>query len=251
MQPYGIVTRSRFQSFGIFFLAPGRLGLRKASSRQVGERYNDKDIASGYERRPSSIRPKKGTMTADLSALQPSPFRVHPTAEIHPHSVVGDGSVIWHYCQIRERAIIGRNCVLGKNVYVDVDVRMGQNCKIQNNVCLFRGTELEDGVFVGPHSVLLNDKLPRAIKPDGTLKGPGDWTVSGVTVRYGASVGGRSVLLPGIVIGRWAMIGAGAVVTRDVPDFALVYGNPARLCGYVDAAGNKRTEPPAPRRGGY
>lgn len=98
---------------------------------------------------------------------------------------------------------------------------------------------MEDGVFLGPHVLLLNDKLPRAVNPDGTPKSATDWIVSGVTVRQGASIGGRATLLPGVTVGRWALVGAGAVVTTDVPDYALVFGNPARVHGYVDRAGKR------------
>ncbi|AWM87687.1 acyltransferase [Microvirga sp. 17 mud 1-3] len=165
--------------------------------------------------------------------------RIHPSAEVHTLAKIGEGSQVWHQAQIRERAELGDNCIVGKNVYVDFEVCIGNNCKLQNNVSIFHGARLEDGVFVGPHAVLLNDKLPRAINPDGTPKSAADWIVSGVTVGYGASIGGRAVILPGVTIGRWAMVGAGAVVTKDVPDNALVYGNPARVHGYVDSAGNR------------
>jgi acetyltransferase-like isoleucine patch superfamily enzyme len=105
--------------------------------------------------------------------------------------------------------------------------------KLENGVSLFKGTRLGDGVFIGPHVILLNDKRPRAITPEGALKSEEDWSVSGVTVLDGASVGGGCTILPGVSIGRFALVGAGAVVTRDVPDHGLVVGNPARLAGYV------------------
>lgn len=172
--------------------------------------------------------------------------RIHPTAEVDHRATVEDGSQIWHHAQVREGAYIGANSILGKNVYIDSDVRVGLNCKLQNNVSVFHGAVLEDGVFIGPHAVILNDKLPRAINPDGTLKSASDWAVRGVTLRYGASIGGRAVILPGVTVGRWAMVGAGAVVTKDVPDHAVVYGNPAQVKGWVDADGNSIAEPPRP-----
>jgi len=132
---------------------------------------------------------------------------------------------------------VGRNCVLAKGVYVDTDVTIGDRVKLENRVSVFKGARLGDGVFVGPHSVLLNDKRPRAITPEGTLKTEEDWIVSGVTVEEGASIGGGCTLLPGVSIGRFAMVGAGAVVTRDVPEYGLVFGNPARLVGYVCECG--------------
>jgi acetyltransferase-like isoleucine patch superfamily enzyme len=127
--------------------------------------------------------------------------------------------------------------MLGKGVFVDVDVVIGNRVKLENRVSVHKGARLADGVFVGPHTCLLNDKRPRAITPEGALKGPGDWTVSGVILDEGASVGGGCTVLPGLRLGRFAMVGAGSVVTRDVPDHGLVVGNPARLIGYVCECG--------------
>ncbi len=143
---------------------------------------------------------------------------------------------------MRERASIGRNCILGRASYVDVGVRIGDNVKIENAANVFAGATLEDGVFVGPQACLTNDKIPRAITPEGKLKTADDWQVSATLVRYGAALGACSVILPGVTIGRWAMIGSGAVVTGSVPDHGLVVGNPARLIGYVCQCG-RRLEP--------
>jgi UDP-2-acetamido-3-amino-2,3-dideoxy-glucuronate N-acetyltransferase len=156
---------------------------------------------------------------------------IHPTADVASGATVGVGTRIWHFAQVREGAVIGTDCTLGKDVYVDRDVRIGNACKLQNGVSVFRGFTLEDGVFLGPGVMLLNDKHPRAINPDGGPKAEADWTVSQGVVRRGASVGGGAVVLPGVDVGRMALVGAGAVVTRDVPERAIVVGNPARQVG--------------------
>ena len=154
--------------------------------------------------------------------------RIHPTADVSPAAEIGPGTSIWNQAQVRERARIGAGCVIGKNVYVDFDVVIGANVKIQNNVSVYHGVTVEDGVFIGPHVCFTNDRMPRAINADGTLKSDDDWEVSPILVRAGAAIGANSTILPGVTIGRWAMVGAGSVVTRDVADHALVVGNPAR-----------------------
>lgn len=170
---------------------------------------------------------------------------IHPTAEVSPAAIIGAGTKIWNYAQVRERAQIGEGCILAKNVYVDFEVVIGRNCKIQNNCSLYHGAQIEDGVFLGPHVILTNDKLPRAINEDGSIKGAADWKVSPTKIRYGAAIGAGAIILPGVTVGRFAMIGSGAVVTRDVPDYALMAGNPARRIGWVDAAGNRVEQAPA------
>jgi UDP-2-acetamido-3-amino-2,3-dideoxy-glucuronate N-acetyltransferase len=129
--------------------------------------------------------------------------------------------------------VIGSGCIIGAGVYVGAGVRLGENCKVQNAALLYEGLELEDGVFVGPQVCFTNDYLPRAVNPDGSLKSAEDWEVGRTLVREGASVGAQSVVITGVTIGRWAFVGAGTVVTRDVPDHALVYGQPARQHGWV------------------
>jgi len=168
--------------------------------------------------------------------------RIHETAEVSPQADIGEGTSIWHQAQVRERVRIGRNCILGKGVYVDFDVTMGDNCKLQNGVYVYHPAVLEDGVFLGPGVIVTNDKMPRAVNPDGTLKADADWEVGPVTIRQGAAVGARAVILPNVTIGAWAMVGAGAVVTKDVPDHGLVVGNPARLIGYVCRCGRRLVE---------
>ena len=154
---------------------------------------------------------------------------VHPTAEVSDGATLGAGTRVWHQAQVREDAVIGAECVIGKGAYVDKGVHIGDRCKLQNGVFVFHGFTVEDGVFLGPGVMLLNDKHPRAINPDGTAKSDADWATSKGVVEYGAAIGGGAVVLPGITIGRMALVGSGAVVTRDVPERGIVAGNPARL----------------------
>lgn len=162
---------------------------------------------------------------------------IHPTAEVSPGAEIGEGTRIWHHAQVREHARIGRNCILGKGVYVDFDVTIGDNCKLQNGVFVYHPALIEDGVFLGPGVILTNDKFPRAINPDGSLKTDADWEVGPVRICYGASLGAGAIVLPNVTVGRFAMVGSGAVVSRDVPDHAMVVGVPARLAGYVCRCG--------------
>jgi acetyltransferase-like isoleucine patch superfamily enzyme len=164
---------------------------------------------------------------------------VHPTAEVSARAVIGEGTQIWNEAQVREDVRIGRNCIIGKGVYIDKGVTIGDNVKIQNRASIYRGTTIEDGVFIGPHVCLTNDKVPRAITVEGNLKGEADWEVGEILVKRGASIGAGTVVLPKVVIGRFGMVGAASVVTKDVPDHALVLGNPARLVGFVCACGGR------------
>jgi len=159
--------------------------------------------------------------------------RIHPTAEVSDAASIGDGASVWHQAQVREGAVVGPGCIIGKGVYVGAGVHVGANCKVQNYSCLYEGTTLEDGVFVGPEVVFTNDRYPRAINPDGSIKSADDWHLEGTTVAYGGAVGSRSVILPGLHIGRWALVAAGSVVTKDVPAHALVAGTPATQRGWV------------------
>jgi UDP-2-acetamido-3-amino-2,3-dideoxy-glucuronate N-acetyltransferase len=156
-------------------------------------------------------------------------IRIHPTAEVSNDAIIGEGTSIWHQAQVREGVSIGKNCILGKGVYIDFGVEIGDHVKIQNYVSVFHGVTLEDGVFVGPHVCFTNDLLPRAVNPDGSLKTDSDWVLSKTLVREGAGLGANSTIRCGVIIGRWAIVGAGSVVTRDVPDYGMVWGNPARL----------------------
>ena len=163
--------------------------------------------------------------------VQRADVRVHPTAEVSPEAVIGPGTSVWNQAQVREGARVGAGCIIGKNAYLDAGVVIGDRCKLGNNVSVFHGVTVEDGVFVGPHVCFTNDRVPRAVNPDGSLKTDADWDVSPTLVRAGAALGANSTILPGITIGRWAMVGSGSVVTRDVADHELVAGNPARRLG--------------------
>jgi acetyltransferase-like isoleucine patch superfamily enzyme len=165
--------------------------------------------------------------------------RVQPTAQVAETASVGEGSSGWELAQIRENASLGAGCVVGRGAYVGTGVRIGDHVKLQNYALIYEPASLEDGVFVGPAAVLTNDEYPRAVSPDGSLKQASDWQAVGVTVRQGASLGARSVCVAPVTVGRWAMVAAGAVVTKDVPDFALVVGVPARRIGWVGRSGRR------------
>src|SRR5262245_44729877 len=135
--------------------------------------------------------------------------RVHPTSVVSDKAMIGDGTQIWLYCQVRENVRIGTNCILGKGVYVDGDVTIGNNVKIQNNASIYTGVTIEDGVFVGPHVCFTNDKVPRAVNPDMSLKSLSDWHVTPTRVKAGAALGASSTIVCGVTIGTWAMVASG------------------------------------------
>ncbi len=165
--------------------------------------------------------------------------RIHPTAEVSEMAVIGDGTSIWHQCQVREGVRIGEKCILGRGVYVDAGVSIGNHVKIQNYVSIYHGVTIEDGVFIGPHVCFTNDLRPRAINADGSLKAADDWVLSLTLIKYGAALGANSTIRCGVTIGEWAMVGSGSVVTKDVPAHGLVAGNPAKLRGYICRCGEK------------
>jgi UDP-2-acetamido-3-amino-2,3-dideoxy-glucuronate N-acetyltransferase len=165
-----------------------------------------------------------------------TPF-VATSADVDPLASIGAGGAVWHLAQIREEAVLGPGCVVGRGAYVGAGVRVGAYVKIQNYALVYEPAVLEDGVFVGPAAVLTNDRHPRAVDRSGAPKRAGDWEPVGVTVRAGASLGARAVCVAPVTVGRWAMVAAGAVVTADVPDFALVAGTPARRIGWVGREG--------------
>jgi acetyltransferase-like isoleucine patch superfamily enzyme len=156
-------------------------------------------------------------------------YFAHPTAEIAGDAVVGAGTYIWHNCQVMPGAKIGENCKLGKSVYVDFGVQIGSGVKIQNGISIYKGVTVEDDVLLGPHMAFTNDLYPRAFN--------NEYEVVPTLVKTGASVGANATIICGVVLGRYCMVGAGAVVTTDVPDYALVVGNPANVVGYVCQCG--------------
>jgi acetyltransferase-like isoleucine patch superfamily enzyme len=163
---------------------------------------------------------------------------IHPTADVADSASIATGATVWHYAQVRESAVIGMNCIVGRGAYIGTGVEVGDNCKIQNYALVYEPAKLANGVFIGPAVVLTNDHFPRAINADGTPKSAADWHPVGVDVREGASIGASATCVAPIVIGRWAMIGSGSVVVKDVPDFALMVGSPARRIGWVGTAGH-------------
>lgn len=164
---------------------------------------------------------------------------IHATAEVAENAKIGENTKIWHHCQVRPRAVIGENCNIGKGVYIDADVHIGDNVKIQNYVSVYHGVTVEDGVFIGPHACFTNDMRPRAINADGSPKSTEDWVLSKTLVKKGAAIGANSTIRCGITLGEWVMVGSGSVVTHDVPDYGLVFGNPARLHGFICPCGEK------------
>ena len=165
--------------------------------------------------------------------------RVHPSAELEDDVTVGAGSAIWQRAQVRTRARIGAECVIGRDVFIDEGVVIGDRVKIQNGALVYHGVTVADGVFIGPGAILTNDRYPRSITPDGELARPDDWQVSPIRLERGSSIGAGAVVVAGCDVGTFAMVGAGAVVTRAVPGHALVAGSPARRIGWVCACGDR------------
>lgn len=163
--------------------------------------------------------------------------RVHATADLEPDVAVGPGTSIWHRAQVRTAARLGRDCTVGRDVFIDEGVVIGDRVKIQNGALIYHGVTVENGVFIGPGAILTNDRYPRAVTSSGELAAAADWTVSPIRLEDGCSIGAGAVVVAGVNVGSWATVGAGAIVTRDVPSHALVVGSPARRIGWVCACG--------------
>lgn len=156
---------------------------------------------------------------------------IHPTADVSKDAQIGDGTRIWNQAQVRENAIIGKDCIISKNVYIDEHVIIGDRVKIQNNVNVYHGVIIEDDVFCGPSMTFTNDMYPRAFNKN--------WEISNTLVKKGASIGANCTIVCGVTINEYALVGSGSVVTKDIPKYALVAGNPAKIIGYVCECGKK------------
>lgn len=161
-------------------------------------------------------------------------YYVHETAIIGENVSIGDGTKIWMNSQIRENVRIGRNCIISKDTYLDHGVCIGDRTKIQNGVSIYHGVEVEDEVFIGPNVAFTNDMYPRAANEE--------WEVTKTYIKKGASIGANATIRCGITLGKYSMVGAGSVVTNDVPPYALVVGNPAKRVGTVCKCGAKITK---------
>ena len=162
--------------------------------------------------------------------------------DIHPEANVDESCRVWGDAVIRSGASIGAHTIVGSGAYIDTGVAIGSNCKVQNGAQVFSPAVVADGVFIGPLAILTNDRYPRAVNVNEVLKGPNDWHSVGVTVRSGASIGAGAICVAPITIGHWAMVAAGSVAIRDVQDFELVAGNPAKHVGWVGRSGKRLAE---------
>lgn len=159
---------------------------------------------------------------------------IHHTTVVEEGAKIGEGTKIWHYAHIREYAEIGKDCVIGKDVYIDHHVKIGNGCKIENGVSVYTGVTLEEDILVGPNVTFTNDKYPRAF--------PHTWKVVPTFIRKGVGIGAGSMIVCGVEIGMYALIGAGSVVTMDIPAYALVYGNPAKFISWICKCGQVRMD---------
>ena len=166
-------------------------------------------------------------------------YFTHETAEIEKNVSIGAGTKIWHHAHIRANVVIGKECVIGQNVYIDSGVTIGNYCRIQNNCSIYKVSKISDFVFIGPHVIFTNDKVPRAFNHQNKPITEQDWETGTIIVEKGASIGAGAIILPDIKIGQYALVGAGSVVTKNVKAYQLVYGNPALPHGNVDKYGHK------------
>ena len=164
---------------------------------------------------------------------------ISPLALVSDEAEIGSDVKIWAFAQVRENAKIGDGTNIGSHAYIDANVQIGKNCKIQTGALIYDSAILNDGVFIGPGVILTNDKHPKAASVDLTIKTSSDWEKVGVEISIGASIGAGSVCIAPLKIGSWAFVGAGSVVTKDILDFALVIGNPAKQIGWVGKSGKK------------
>ena len=168
--------------------------------------------------------------------------RVHASAELEADVTIGPRTSVWNRAVLRKGAILGAECIIGRDAFIDEGVRLGDRVKVQNGALVYHGVTVGNGVFIGPGAILTNDRYPRAVTATGELARGDDWTVSPIELRDGCSIGAGAVVVAGTTVGRFATVGAGAIVTRDVPDYALVAGNPARRMGWVCACGTRLTD---------
>ena len=168
--------------------------------------------------------------------------RVHASAELEADVSVGPRTSVWNRAVLRAGANLGAECIIGRDAFIDEGVRLGDRVKVQNGALIYHGVTVGNGVFIGPGAILTNDRYPRAITPTGDLARGDDWVVSPIELCDGCSIGAGAVVVAGTRVGRFATVGAGAIVTRDVPDYALVAGNPARRMGWVCACGTRLTD---------
>lgn len=174
-----------------------------------------------------------------LARMSHHEAQIDNNATVDQTATIGAGSKVWGFVQVREGAVVGAHCIIGRAAYIDHGVVVGDNCKIQNSALIYAPATIGSGVFIGPGAILTNDLLPRAVNADLSPKDTSDWEPQGVAVETGASIGAGAVIRPGVTVGAWAMIGAGAVVTDSVPPYALMAGVPARRIGWVGRSGSR------------
>jgi len=167
---------------------------------------------------------------------------IHPSAHVSENAEIGVGTKVWVNAQIRENAAIGTNCVIGKDVYIDAGVIIGNGVKIENGVSVYNGVTINDDAFIGPNACFTNDYLPRAFNKD--------WKITVTMVERGASIGANATIVCGVTLGEYSMVGAGSVVTKDVPAYTLVAGNPAAVIGEICTCGARMKDGICPGCGG-